>query len=169
MNFNIAMHNALRTAAYETPARTAAPVFEYLIVQRPDAETITISDAGRAPADKPAKAPDTLSANNTQVGTLIRRDAEAGTETFILNRFLPRGVVLPRSEAFFPADGFVVLSTKDGRPFVSVSGRHAHAREIAGGRFVAIDFPGEPTSSASAFTWHFEASYLPWVNETSEV
>lgn len=166
MNFIIAMHNALQTAPYETPARTAAPVFEYLIVQRPDAETITISDAGRAPPEKPEKAPDGLGANNTQVGTLIRQDQEAGTETFILNRHLPRGLVLPRSESFFPADGFVVLGSQDGRPTLSVSGRHAHAREIAGGRFVAIDFPGEPTSSASAFTWHFDATYLPWAGET---
>lgn len=166
MNFIIAMHNALRTAAYETPARAAAPVPEYLIVQRPDAETLTISDAGRAPTDKPDKAPDALAANNTQVGTLIRQDQDAGTETFILNRFLPRGLVLPQGEKFFPADGFIMLGSQDGRPTVSVSGRHAHAREIAGGRFVAIDFPGEPTSSASAFTWHFEATYLPWVHET---
>lgn len=165
MNFIVAMHNALRTAAYEAPARAADPVFEYLIVQRPDAETITISDAGRAPPDKPDEAPATLAANNTQVGTLIRRDTAAGTETFILNRFLPSGLVLPRAESFFPADGFVVLGSRDGRPTVTVSGRHAHAREIAGGRFVAIDFPGAPTSSASAFTWHFDATHVPWPRE----
>lgn len=165
MEFIVAMHNALQTATYEAPARRGSAINEYLIVRRPDAETITVSDAGPAPPQAPPEAPCDLSANNTQVGTLIVQDAEAGTETFILNRYLPSGVVLPATETFFPADGFVVLSRQDDRPRVRASGRHAHARLIAGGRFVPIDMPGVPSTSASAFTWHFDATYLPWARE----
>ncbi len=165
MEFIIAMHNVLQTASYESPARRGSPINEYLIVQRPDAETITISDAGRAPQETPSEAPADLSANNTQVGTLITQDSAAGTETFILNRYLPSGVVLPAKETFFPADGFVVLSRQNDKPRIHVSGRHAHARLIAGGRLIPIDLPGEPTASASAFTWHFDATYVPWAGE----
>ncbi|GAB5447926.1 hypothetical protein [Gymnodinialimonas sp.] len=165
MEFNVAMHNILQTATYEAPARRGSAFHEYLIVRRPDAETITVSDAGSAPPQAPSDAPNDLAAKNTQVGTLISQDTVAGTETFILNRYLPRGVVLPGTETFFPADGFVVLSLQDEKPRVRVSGRHAHAKQIAGARFVPIDMPGEPSTSASAFTWHFDATYLPWVGE----
>ena len=165
MDFIVAMYNELRTASYDAPARKGTANFEYLIVQRPEDEILTISDAGRAPDKKPKEAPEDIRANNTQVATLIRQDDGTGTEVFILNRYLPRGVVLPATEWFFPADGLVILTREGDVPTLSVSGRHAHAREIAGGRFVAIDFPGEPTSSASAFTWHFEAAYLPWAGE----
>lgn len=165
MEFIVAMHNLLQTAPYETPARRGSPIPEYIIVRRPDAETITVSDAGRAPDDKPAKAPDDLRPQNTQVGTLIAQDEAAGTETFILNRYQPRGIVLPPSETFFPADGYVVLSTEDGLPRLRVAGRHSHGRQIVGGRLIPIDLPAEPTNAPSAFTWHFDATHVPWANE----
>ncbi|MGR3466726.1 MAG: hypothetical protein ACU0CI_02530 [Shimia sp.] len=165
MQFILAMYNTRCTASYERPARRGSPLQDWLIVQRPDAETLTIAEAGGAPLEPPATAPADLAARATRIGTLIARDTAAGTETFILNRHLPRGLVLPREEVFFPADGYATLSRDAGRPRLTVAGRHAHAHQIGGGHFIPIDISGEAADAASAFTWHFDAIHVPWTGE----
>lgn len=166
MHFIAALHTALYTAPFEHPARRGGPLHEWLIVQRPDAETLTISLAGGAPPQAPGRAPEGLRARDTRIGTLIVRDPEAGTETFLLTRHLPRGVVLPEGEVFFPAEGYAVLSMEGTRPRLQGAGRHAHAHQISGGRFVPLDSPGEAAEAASAFAWQFDATHVPWVRET---
>ena len=112
MNFSIAMHNELRRASYDQPANRGTPLYEFLIVQRPGGDILTISDAGGADEAPPPKAPDHIRPNNTLIGTLIARDTERGEEIFIFNRHAPENLAVPGD--FFPADGFAVIGTEDG-------------------------------------------------------
>jgi len=160
-----ALHNTLRLATFSAPTATRNPVFEYIILNRPTADILTISDAGGAPAILPSEAPSELRENNTLVGTLISTDSTTEEETFIFNRYLPENTAIRGK--FFPADGYAILSFVDDKPRLRSSGRHSHAKHLERGSVALVDAAGDGAQNTKSLTWHFDAVHLPWSEETT--
>lgn len=161
--FYAALYNTLRGASYAAPSITEPPVHEYMILNRPTNEILTISDAGAAPAKKPKDAPRELRERNTIVGTLISQNSDSGEENFIFNRYIPDNMTI--RGRFFPAEGMAILKYSGGRPQLKATGRSSHLRIVDRGRVLLVDAAGDATKNPDARTWHFDATPLRWSEE----
>lgn len=164
MSFYVAMQNRTAYASYSHPYLPLSTESRFLIVSRTRGynQHITIADAGLSHGSDEC-APDNLSPIRVLIGTLAVKDDKNSVETFIFNRHKPEGVAF--EGAFFPADGFAVLSHQNGYPKLHACGRHAHIEQYSEGQITVTDQTGPVENSIRAFSWHYDAIYLPWVQE----
>lgn len=158
----VAMHSETRQSNYGAQGKHTPPPGKishaYLIVQRPNIDTLTISIAGRAPALSPPNAPQILRARRTMVATLTADDPLDGAEMFSLNLIKPSNIHLTFGEGFAPAEGLVIYKNSDKGPVILASGRGADP---------GFTSPPKPLLVGSTVdrSWHCKATHIPWVAE----
>ncbi|WP_298975818.1 hypothetical protein [uncultured Roseobacter sp.] len=154
-----AMYNALRTTDCNTPISIKEANYEYLILNRPTEQFLTISSAGPAPSLCPACAPKEIREVRTIVATLIFKGSETEHEVFILNQCLPK---CPEIRGrFLPAEGTACLHTIEGKPWLKAVGRQACEEHC---------MADTPTNNDGTVEYHkrtllFDARPLPWTEE----
>jgi hypothetical protein len=159
VSFFIAMQNRRGVASFWHPQSIVSESDEFLIVSRSGGrnELLCISSAG-ASSGIETEAPTGLRPGLCMVATLVSQGPDRG-EIFLVERARPEGVDI--NGRFIGGDGYLILT--EGADHVTLRGSARirsdtrTAAVLGHCVFFANDEPGA--------TVHFDARYLPWVNE----
>jgi hypothetical protein len=160
--FIAAMAADLAFAAYNAPAAVDRCASEWVIVSvwGTNRDFLTLSRTGIAVRSE--EAPPGLQPCATHLGVLLSRvltGAEEASE-YLLMRNQPADI--PVGGVFFPTDGFVRLTLRDGTHTLAVSGM-AGSSLTGHGRFAHYADPAPGARDARA--WHMAATRRPWIGE----
>jgi hypothetical protein len=175
--FIAAMAADLAFAAQDTPASADRRASEWVIVSvwGTNGEFLTLSRTCVAVLSE--EAPPGLQPFGTHLGVLLRR-VVAGTDEsseYLLMRNQPADI--PVGGVFFPTDGFVRLSLRDGVSNLTASGlagsslaghdRVGHCDHTLHGQRVAYDAPDPDAAFGvqDARAWHMTAVRRAWIGE----